>query len=318
MQFPVDGILVGPDGGAAVSGASDAMSILNNANIRYAGGAVPQGSSNFFSAITLFNSRPDDHQHQHRRLSGGTGGTEAAIGADIDSFREDDTARGPLIRQVTVSHNSLNGIWLMSESNGFIEPTTAMPYPDQSRRPWAASQNYTFFEPLPFIVLAQLVVGQEFIENTGGQTKFVDEPALHPARRDDEVQQGQRHSTSSTRAASLNVGSRSYINGFDSGQLATARTRPTSSRNRPPTRRSCSPRSSTTRRRRPSCRTRSTSPARPHDTGDARCQRCGAASASRAAPSPSSTRRPSSTAAAAVNTPALHDPLAVGAGVHHR
>ena len=44
-------------------------------------------------------------------------------------------------------------------------------------------QNYTFFEPLPFIVLAQLVVGQEFLENTGGQTQFVDQPALHPARR---------------------------------------------------------------------------------------------------------------------------------------
>ena len=61
--------------------------------------------------------------------TGGTGGTEAAIAADMDSFREDDTARGPLIRQVTVLDNSLNGLWLMSESNGYIEPTNAMPYP---------------------------------------------------------------------------------------------------------------------------------------------------------------------------------------------
>ena len=38
-RFPVDGILVGPNGGAAVSGAQDAMSILNFANIRYGGGA---------------------------------------------------------------------------------------------------------------------------------------------------------------------------------------------------------------------------------------------------------------------------------------
>ncbi len=38
---------------------------------------------------------------------------------------------------------------------------------------WAGSINYTFFEPLPFIVLAQLVVGQEFMDNTGGQTQFV-------------------------------------------------------------------------------------------------------------------------------------------------
>ena len=59
--------LVGPNGGAAVSGASDAMSILNNFNIRYAGGAVPQGSSNFFSAHHALQLPADDHQRQHRR-----------------------------------------------------------------------------------------------------------------------------------------------------------------------------------------------------------------------------------------------------------
>ncbi len=80
------------------------------------------------SAITLFNSRPAI-TNTDISLSGGTGGTESAIGADMDSFREDDTARGPLIRQVTVSQNSLNAIWLMSEANGYIEPTTAMTYP---------------------------------------------------------------------------------------------------------------------------------------------------------------------------------------------
>ena len=81
--------------------------------------------------ITLFNSRPTITNGSIAD-TGGTGGTEAAIGADFDSFREDDTARGPLIRQVTVTDNSLNGLWLMSETNGFIEPTNAMPYPDQS------------------------------------------------------------------------------------------------------------------------------------------------------------------------------------------
>ncbi len=107
------------------------MSILNNFNIRYAGGAVPQGSSNFFSGITLFNSRPTITNGSIAD-TGGTGGTEAAIGADLDSFREDDTARGPLIRQMTVTGNSLNGLWLMSEANGFIEPTNAMPLSHQS------------------------------------------------------------------------------------------------------------------------------------------------------------------------------------------
>ena len=92
------------------------------------GGAVPQGSSQFNSAVTLYASRPTI-TNTSISDSGGTGGTEAAIGADLDSFLEDDTASGPLIRQDSVTDNSLNGIWLMSESNGFIEPTTAMVYP---------------------------------------------------------------------------------------------------------------------------------------------------------------------------------------------
>ena len=83
----------------------------------------------------------------------------------MDSFREDDTARGPLIRQVTVSQNSLNGIWLMSESQRVHRADHGDDLSRPTRRRWAASQNYTLFEPLPFIVLAQLVVGQEFIEN---------------------------------------------------------------------------------------------------------------------------------------------------------
>ena len=80
MQFPVDGTLVGPNGAHAVSGASDAMSILNNFNIRYAGGAVPQGSSNFLSAVTLYNSRPaitNGNISRHRRHGRNRGGHRA-------------------------------------------------------------------------------------------------------------------------------------------------------------------------------------------------------------------------------------------------
>ncbi len=71
--FPVDGTLVGLNGADAISGASDVMSILNNFNISYAGGAVPQGSSNFLSAITLYNSGPtitNAHHRRHRRRAG--------------------------------------------------------------------------------------------------------------------------------------------------------------------------------------------------------------------------------------------------------
>ena len=212
VSFPVDGILVGPNGGAAATGASDVMSIINDANIRYAGGAVPQGSSDFLSAVTLYNSRPAI-TNTDISLSGGTGGTESAIGADMDSFREDDSARGPLIRQVTVSQNSLNAIWLMSEANGYVEPTTAVNYPTNPTS-LGGSANYTFFEPLPIIVLAQLVVGQEFIENSGGQTQWITNRLYIQPGSLIELNKGSGLDVLNP-GSSLNVGSRAYINGND-------------------------------------------------------------------------------------------------------
>ena len=213
QQFPVDGILVGPNGGPAISGAQDAMSILNFTNIDYAGGAVPQGTSNFYSGITLYNSRPmitnDSIAH-----SGGTGGTEGAIGADFDSLREDDTARGPLIRNDNVATgNSLNGIYLMAEANGFIEPTNAIPYPTNPST-LGGSLNYTLDAPLPYIVVAQIIVGQDLLENTGGGVSWVTNRLyIQPGSM---IKFGQGAGLDVLNAgASLNVGSRSYINGFD-------------------------------------------------------------------------------------------------------
>jgi large repetitive protein len=211
-NFPVDGTLQGPNGGEAVSGADAAMSIINFGSIRYGGGAVPQGSSNFYSAITAFAARPTI-TNTSIADSGGTGGTEAAIGIDFDSLLEDDTARGPLIRQVTVLDNSLNGIWLMSESNGFIEPTTAMTYPTNPSN-LGGSQNYTLEAPLPYIVLAQLVVGQELDANSGGITAWIGDRLYIQPGGMIKFNKGSALDVLNP-AASLNIGSRSYINGFD-------------------------------------------------------------------------------------------------------
>ncbi len=207
------GTLVGPNGGPAISGEQDAMSILNYTNIRYAGGAVPQASSNFFSGITLFNARPTI-TNVIISDTGGSGGTEAAIGADMDSFREDDTARGPLIRQITLTDNSLNGIWLMSESNGFIEPTNAMPYPHQPVDPGGIAE-------LHLLRAAAVRRARPTDRRPGARAQH--------RRRDRVVSPTGSTSSpacmmSSTRApastcsnpgSSLNVGSRSYINGYD-------------------------------------------------------------------------------------------------------
>ncbi|MHC5544754.1 hypothetical protein ACYOEI_41505, partial [Singulisphaera rosea] len=56
--FPVDGLLKGVNGAAAVSGAQDALTILNYANIRYAGGAISNNPTVHFDAVMLANSRP--------------------------------------------------------------------------------------------------------------------------------------------------------------------------------------------------------------------------------------------------------------------
>ena len=96
-QFPVDGITQGING-PAISGADDGMSIINIAIIQYGGGPVPVGTSNFYSAITLYNSRPAITNDKIAN-TGQTGGLEAAIAADMDSFRQDDKAWGPLIRR---------------------------------------------------------------------------------------------------------------------------------------------------------------------------------------------------------------------------
>ncbi len=212
QKFPVDGILSGQNGAAAISGAQDAMSILNFATIRYGGGSVPQGSSQFYSGVTLYNSRPMIVNSSISN-TGGTGGTEGAIGADFDSLREDDTARGPLIRNDSVTANSLNGLYLMAETNGFIEATDAMTYPTNPST-LGGSLNYTLAEPLPVIIVAQLVIGQELMENTGGQVQYITNRLYIQPGSMVKLNRGSGIDLINP-GASLNVGSRSYIDGFD-------------------------------------------------------------------------------------------------------
>ncbi len=296
---------------AAISGEQDAMSILNFATIRYAGGGVPQGSSTFYSGITLYNARPMI-TNDNISNTGGTGGTEGAIGADMDSLREDDTARGPLIRNDTSTGNSLNGLYLMAETNGFIEPTNAMTYPTNPtdagriaqlharraaprhhRRPSSSSARSCWRTPA---ARRSYVTNRLYIQ-PGSMIKFNKGSGLDVINP----------------AASLNVGSRSYINGFDQNT-------------------NYSPNVARLRRGRAErsrgavhvdLRRHGDDPVRPGDQRDRRgddpdprASACGAASGSSPAPSSSSTTPPSSTAAAR-STPRLHARLAVGPGVHH-
>lgn len=218
INFPVeaDGVLTGigadssADAQPAIAGADELMSRINFATIRFGGGAVPRSSGTTYSGITMYNSRPSI---SNVRLSdvGGSSGTQGAIGADMDSFLEDEIARGPLIRRVTVQSNSLNGLWLMAQDNGRIQPTDATRVAVNGQ---VAGAKYAFFQPLPLVVLAQLVVGQQLQVNTGGQTRwtadrlYVDSGTM--------LRFGQNTGlTVLNYQASLNVGSRDYMRKFD-------------------------------------------------------------------------------------------------------
>ncbi len=212
QQFPVDGTLIGTGtNGMALSGAQSAMSILNFTDISYAGGPSPLGTSNFYSAVTLYNDRP--MLTNMNIAQSGTSSAEGAIAADMNSLREDDTARGPLVRNVTTTGNSINGFYLMAQPNGFIEPTNAVPYPANPSN-LGGVQNYTIAEPLPIVITAQLVLGQQFLENTGGNTQIMGDRLYIQPGSILKFNKGSALDVIDP-SASLNVGARTYMNGFD-------------------------------------------------------------------------------------------------------
>ena len=213
QTFPVDGTLQGI-GGPAISGADDAMSIFNFANVSYAGGSVPQTQGTRYDAIDLYNSRPAITNDVISFTGGksGTISTQAAIAADLDSFREDDTARGPLVRATTLQNNSLNGIWIRPEPTGVAEATDAMSYPDNPAS-LGGSINYTLDAPLPYILTSRLSIGIVQFVDTNHTSSAADRLYVQPG-----VMVKSRPGASigvDDPTASLNVGDRTYINEWD-------------------------------------------------------------------------------------------------------
>ena len=206
VQFPINGTL-------GLSGADDVMSAFNYANIRFAGGAVPQTIGNRFNPLTFFNARPSV-TNVLITDGGSSGSAQAAIGADMDSFREDSNARGPLIRRTTLAGNSLNGVWLMPNVNGYAEPTNAMFYPNNPSFAGGA-QNYTVDDPLPVVTTSQVVVGQR-LDYTGGPgtpVSFTNRLYVQPGMMF-KMQRGAWINAVTTNS-SINFGDRTYISQFD-------------------------------------------------------------------------------------------------------
>ncbi len=209
--------LKGPGGVDAISGADDAMSVINFANISFGGGAVPQTIGFRYDAITLQNARPAITNTSISQTGLGRG-AQAAISANVDSLREDATARGPLVRDVNFSQNSLNGIYIRAEVNGVAEATNAINYPINPATS-GGQRNFTLSSPYPYILTTPMVVGGLFLEETGGVS------SSEPDRL--YIQPGMMVKLSSgagievvgfgtgSRQASINIGSRTYINEFD-------------------------------------------------------------------------------------------------------
>ena len=79
---------------------------------------------------------------------------------------------------------------------------------------WEDALNYTLEAPIPYLIVAQLVVGQELLETTGGNTSYVNDRLYVQMGSLLKFNKGSGLDVVNT-GASLNVGSRSYINGFD-------------------------------------------------------------------------------------------------------
>ena len=213
-SFPVDGVLTNAQGGKAVSGADDVMSSLNGAVIKYGGGAVPATQGFRYDSVMLFNSRPSisnttiEYTNQGSTTSGGTqGGSQAAISADLDSFREDDTTRGPLIRRTSLIQNSINGIWVRPAQSGVVQQDDAKVYP--------GNPNYAFDDNLPYVLLSRLELGTELLLDTPNQSVLSTSARLYVAPG--MLIKSQRGAGIEVigSGSSLIVGDRTYINGYD-------------------------------------------------------------------------------------------------------
>ena len=211
--FPVDVTLTqGPNGNPAVSGEDDSLSSINFANITFGGGAVPATQGIRYDEIHLFNSRPA--VTNDTIVGGPGGGSQATISGDLDSFREDDLTRGPLIRRTTVANSSINGIWVRPLiTTGIAQATDAMPYPDNPVT-LGGVRNYTFNSPLPYVLTSLLDIGtQNVTDNVGKSTSVMNRLYISPGMMVKSEQGGGIRVL--TPGASLIVGDRTYIRRWD-------------------------------------------------------------------------------------------------------
>lgn len=219
QPFPVDDRLKNAAGGDAISGADDAMSAINFGRVSFGGGPVPRTLGNSDGPITLFNSRPaiTNSAVTDSKITGANGtiasGTVGAITADFDSFREDDLARGMLVRKVTLTNNSINGIFIRATAAGQARQTDAVDYVSNNPNQ-GGSRNFVIDDPVPHVLTTRLVIGEQEFVATGGQTQPVTNRLyIQPGMMF--KMPGGAAIDAVTPGSSINIGDRTYIKQFD-------------------------------------------------------------------------------------------------------
>ncbi len=151
---------------------------------------------------------------------------QAAISGDMDSFREDDLARGILVRRADVFDNSINGIYVRAEINGVIQPTDAVAYNSNiTTGPLSqgGTQNYSFFAPLPYVLIARMEIGSLLQEDTNGTVVQTQDRAYFQPGAVVKFQRGAAIDVVAL-GASINIGDRTYINEFDANHAISPNT----------------------------------------------------------------------------------------------
>jgi large repetitive protein len=223
-QIPTTGIasqdqrLKNAQGGDAISGADDIMSVLNFSVIKYGGGDVPQTTGFRYDALQLQNSAPAI-TNSLVADTGGSGSSQAALSVDVDSLRADDSdPMGPLFRRLSFASNTLNGIYIRAQVNGVAEPSNAINYPSNPSNAGGV-RNFVLDSPYPYLLTTPLIMGSEFLVESGGATTsepdrlYVQPGMMMKLDRGAGIQiQG---TAVGNRRASINVGDRTYINEWD-------------------------------------------------------------------------------------------------------
>ena len=188
----------------AVSGADPVMSYINFLVEKYAGGNVPQTFGTGYDGITLQNSRPSIVNTTIALA--GVGSAQSGLSVDVDSLRKDDIASGPLFRNLTLTGNNLNGIYVRAQvASGRAEPTNATNL---------AGDGYTYAmdDPYPYLFTSRLTLGSRLqVETSGQQSNTADSLFVDPGML---VKFSRGAGIGVASNATINIGDRTYISQY--------------------------------------------------------------------------------------------------------